>query len=267
MGIPMLKIRRSCDRLIFNMGIPIPEETIFILRRHGNPNTWKDDIYIEARPRSQIQMIAASILWPISSWMGFQIYVFVYCYYYIDLMKLRYFAYQNNGAVLVCAGLMRCDQISPHQSVVKTISIKFGIRQESEVGPVNLGKYVCGLCFLNMILLFFKLISPWTKCLPFRRQYFQMQFCEWEFCILIKFSLKFVPKGLIDNNPAVVYIMAWRLILGDKPLSEPMLTRFTDAYMRHQRGDELRTDNHVNVYLQFIFQFTEFSSDLAILHC
>ena len=26
--------------------------------------------------------------------------------------------------------------------------------------------------------------------------------------------------------------MAWRRI-GDKPLPEPMLTRFTDAYMRH----------------------------------
>ena len=49
--------------------------------------------------------------------------------------------------------------------------------------------------------------------------------------ILIKVSLKFVPKGSIDNNPAPVQIMAWRRI-GDKPLSEPMLTWFTDAYMR-----------------------------------
>ena len=29
----MLKIRRSHDRLIFNMGIPIPGKTVFILRR------------------------------------------------------------------------------------------------------------------------------------------------------------------------------------------------------------------------------------------
>ena len=27
--------------------------------------------------------------------------------------------------------------------------------------------------------------------------------------------------------------MAWRW-MGDKPLSEPMLTQFTDAYMQHQ---------------------------------
>ena len=51
-------------------------------------------------------------------------------------------------------------------------------------------------------------------------------------CILIKMSLKFVPDGLINNKPALVQIMAWRRI-GDKPLSEPMLTQYTDAYMRH----------------------------------
>ena len=36
--------------------------------------------------------------------------------------------------------------------------------------------------------------------------------------ILIKVSLKFVPKGPIDNIPALVQIMAWRRP-GDKPLS------------------------------------------------
>ena len=40
--------------------------------------------------------------------------------------------------------------------------------------------------------------------------------------IQIKISLKFVPKGPINNNPAFVQIMAWRRS-GDKPLSEPMM--------------------------------------------
>ena len=53
-----------------------------------------------------------------------------------------------------------------------------------------------------------------------------------KFCILIKISLKFIPGGLIDNNPALVQIIAWRRV-GDKSLSEPMLTWFTDAHMRH----------------------------------
>ena len=38
----------------------------------------------------------------------------------------------------------------------------------------------------------------------------------------IKISLKFVPKGPINNIPALVQIMAWRRS-GDKPLSEPMM--------------------------------------------
>ena len=37
-----------------------------------------------------------------------------------------------------------------------------------------------------------------------------------------KISMKFVPKGPINNIPALVQIMAWRRP-GDKPLSEPML--------------------------------------------
>ena len=40
--------------------------------------------------------------------------------------------------------------------------------------------------------------------------------------IVIKISLKFVPKGPINNIPALVQIMAWRRP-GDKPLSEPMV--------------------------------------------
>ena len=40
--------------------------------------------------------------------------------------------------------------------------------------------------------------------------------------ILIKISLKFVPKGSINNIPALVQKMAWRRP-GDKPLSGPMM--------------------------------------------
>ena len=52
--------------------------------------------------------------------------------------------------------------------------------------------------------------------------------------IPIQISLKFVPDGTIDNNPALVKILA-SCQIGDKPLSEPMLSRLTDVYMRHQR--------------------------------
>ena len=44
--------------------------------------------------------------------------------------------------------------------------------------------------------------------------------------------MKFAPKVPIDNKPALVYIMAWRLT-GDKPKPEPMMASFIGAYMRH----------------------------------
>ena len=50
--------------------------------------------------------------------------------------------------------------------------------------------------------------SPWTKWPPLR--YFRCIFRNEKFCILIKISLKFVPKGPTDNNPALVLIMACR---------------------------------------------------------
>ena len=40
----------------------------------------------------------------------------------------------------------------------------------------------------------------------------------------INISLKFVPRGRINNIPTLVQVMAWRRP-GDKPLSEPMMAR------------------------------------------
>ena len=61
---------------------------------------------------------------------------------------------------------------------------------------------------------------------------FKCNFLNENVWIQIKISLKFVPKGPINNIPALVQIMAWCRI-GDKPLSEPMMAQFNDAYMRH----------------------------------
>ena len=51
---------------------------------------------------------------------------------------------------------------------------------------------------------------------------FKCMFLNENVWIAIEISLKFIPKGLINNIPALVQIMAWRRT-GDKPLSEPML--------------------------------------------
>ena len=52
------------------------------------------------------------------------------------------------------------------------------------------------------------------------------------FSILIQISLKFVPKGAIDNNSALVHKRGWH-IAGDKPLSESIMAGFADIYVCH----------------------------------
>ena len=54
--------------------------------------------------------------------------------------------------------------------------------------------------------------------------YFKCIFLNEHVWIPNKISLKIVPKGPINNNAALVQVMAWRR-LGDKPLSEPMMLR------------------------------------------
>ena len=61
---------------------------------------------------------------------------------------------------------------------------------------------------------------------------FRCIFMNENICILIRNSLKFVPWRPINNKPALVQVLAWRQT-GDKPLPEPMLNQFTDAYMGH----------------------------------
>ena len=51
---------------------------------------------------------------------------------------------------------------------------------------------------------------------------FNNKFVKENVLILTKKSLRFVPKGPIDNIPALVQIMALRR-QGDKSLSEPMM--------------------------------------------
>ena len=65
---------------------------------------------------------------------------------------------------------------------------------------------------------------PLDKMAATLSQQFQILiYANEKFCILMKIELKFVAMGPIDNNPALIQIMAWRRT-GDKPLSEPMLT-------------------------------------------
>ena len=63
--------------------------------------------------------------------------------------------------------------------------------------------------------------------------------------MLLKISLKFVPKVPINNIPALVQILAWRRS-GDKPLSEPILV----SLLTHICVTRPQWDNTYRFHLQ-----------------
>ena len=73
----------------------------------------------------------------------------------------------------------------------------------------------------NIFILFNSLRPRQSGC-HFSDDIFKCIFLNENVPISIKISLKFVPKGPINNIPALVQIMAWRRP-GDMPLSEAMM--------------------------------------------
>ena len=83
--------------------------------------------------------------------------------------------------------------------------------------------------------------------------------------ISIKISLKFVPKGPINNIPALVKIMAWRRS-GDKPLSEPMMVSWPThiCVTRPQWVDKV-VNSCIVIAILFYFSRGEMRLSLGIL--
>ena len=79
-----------------------------------------------------------------------------------------------------------------------------------------------GLCSLVHIWGCINTLRPRQNGRHFADDTFKRIFMNENVRISINISLKFVPKGLINNIPALVQIMAWRRP-GVRPLSEPMM--------------------------------------------
>ena len=66
-------------------------------------------------------------------------------------------------------------------------------------------------------------------------------------------SLKFVSDGSINNIPALVQIMAWRLP-GTKPLFEPMMVRLDYRRIYVSLGlNELKAGNITHIWGRVLF--------------
>ena len=88
----------------------------------------------------------------------------------------------------------------------------------------RLSKYMTYASFPGSFSIFyaFNTLRPRQNGCHFADDTFNHIFVTENVGISIKFPLKFVPKGLINNIQALVQIMAWRRP-GDKPLSEPVM--------------------------------------------
>ena len=75
--------------------------------------------------------------------------------------------------------------------------------------------------------------------------------------IRIQISLKLVPGSPIDNNPSLVQVMGWRLT-GDKPLPEPVLIQFTDAYIL--KSPQCCIQHHVELYHAITTNFNKLTT-------
>ena len=97
---------------------------------------------------------------------------------------------------------------------------------------------------------------------PFCRIYFQMNL--WK---LLYFDLKFnwnVFPGSINNEPVVVQIMAWRRT-GDKPLSEPMMTLFTDGHLHRSASINYAYYCHMH-QIRYTIWYTIYLMNVLICH-
>ena len=82
---------------------------------------------------------------------------------------------------------------------------------------------------------------------------FKYKFINTNVLISIKISLKFVPRGPINNIPALVQIMAWYRP-GDKPLSEPMMVSLL-PHICITRPPWVNTCRHICrcIFLNYVF--------------
>ena len=102
----------------------------------------------------------------------------------------------------------------------------------SSYSYLGLLTYLCVLISKVVLLSWFTSLRPRQNWRHFADNVLKCNFLNENVWIPVEISLKFIPKSLINNIPALVQIMVWRRT-GDRPLYEPMMTRFNDAYMRH----------------------------------
>ena len=99
-------------------------------------------------------------------------------------------------------------------------------------------RHSCNVIMMYLVMFLFrdpnKLTPRYNSC-HFSDDNFKWNILNENVSVLIKNSLKLVSSGPINNIPALVQIMAWRLV-GAKPLSEPMMGSFLTHICATRQG-------------------------------
>ena len=118
-------------------------------------------------------------------------------------------------------------------NIYKTNIIKSSIQQEiNDLVQKRCNSSTSATRILSLSHSVINSSPPGENGCHFTDDMFKCIFLNGNIWISNKISSKYVPWVLIDSMSALVRTMTWRPP-GDKPLSEPMLTHFTNAYMQH----------------------------------
>ena len=108
----------------------------------------------------------------------------------------------------------------PFCSGLNTLMSKLNLGYYYQEGLIRYQLHL--VCISREVSNCFNTLRPRQDGRHFADDIFTCIFSNENCCILIKFSLKYVRRGPIDNHRALDQIMAWRQS-GDKPSSEPMM--------------------------------------------
>ena len=166
----------------------------------------------------------------VSSWSRFCRNTCCFC---IKKMIIRFqFCTCHNGSVVVTCKKHNCVPLQEKEFKKKAIRAPKTNKSYKPTKKYG-GKALCRRgCSWNLsdefgksylaVMLRLDTLRPRQNGCHFADDSFKCIFLNENAWISIEISLKFVPKGPINNISSLVQIMAWRRS-GDKPLSEPMM--------------------------------------------
>ena len=159
----------------------------------------------------------------------------------------------SNGLICCCQSVFMCNQIF----------LYFKHDMLAQFWPII-------ACLQGKGRTSFNTLMPRQNGRHFADAIFKCIFMNENVSIAIEMSLKFLPKGRINNIPTLVQIMAWRR-QGDKPLSEPVVVSLLThicvtrpQWVNHIPSTKSRRNRYISIHFVKIESFETWAIWLAL---